>query len=502
MGREEAPGPTGVSYVRDEDSRTAAQAIAALFFAGATIGALSLLLPHPDAFHDTALWTNVALAFGSSVFLFLAAGRLPPWALQATAVLGTLVVTRAVFLSDEPSGFYSLFYIWVGIYAFFFFGRFWGALEMVLIGASYAWVLTQVDQGTSVVRWLMLVGTTTVAGVFVDVLAQRVRRHADEAESRARALAAVDVVAHELARSATTVQVADSICRAVTDVTDAGGALLFEPTGDGTALEATAATDGELVGTRLPFIGPASGAVTAFTSREPYFAPQAPGNPNVNQEMVRQLQVVSALFQPVLQDGSPIGVIAVFWRQHVASIEDEVAQIVALLAAETSVAIERAELTERLERAARTDDLTGLLNRRAWDEHLEREIVRGRRSGDGLCVAMIDLDRFKEFNDRSGHQAGDRLLKQVSASWQERLRGTDLLARYGGDEFALALPQCDLGEAVELLEKLCDATPQGERSSAGVVLWDGRESASDLLSRADRALYVAKQAGRDRVVAA
>jgi diguanylate cyclase (GGDEF)-like protein len=500
MGREEAPVLRRVTHVPDEDPRTAALGIGALFFAGATIGALSLLVPHPDAFHDTGLWTNVAIAYGSALFLFLAAGRLPPWTLQAIAALGTLVVTRAVYLSEEASGFYSLFYIWVGLYSFFFFGRFRGAAQVALVGAGYAWALTQIPHSTPVVRWLMIVGTSAVAGVFVDVLAQRVRRHAAAAESRARALAAVDVVAHQLARSATTEQVADSICRAVTDATEAGGTVLFEPTGDGTALEATAATQPDLVRTRLPFIGPASGAVTAFTSREPFFAAEAAGDASVNQEMVRRLDVVSALFQPVLRDGAPIGVIAVYWRRPIASLEDEVAQIVALLGAEASVAIERAELTERLERAARTDDLTGLLNRRAWDEQLQHEIAGAGRSAGRLCVAMIDLDRFKEFNDRSGHQAGDRLLKEAAARWQERIRGTDLLARYGGDEFALALPNCDLEEAVALLEKLRDATPEDERSSAGVVLWDGRESASALLLRADRALYKAKQAGRDRVV--
>jgi len=95
-----------------------------------------------------------------------------------------------------------------------------------------------------------------------------------------------------------------------------------------------------------------------------------------------------------------------------------VEQIISLLAAESTVAIERAELLTRLERAARTDDLTGLPNRRAWDEYLTRELAHAKRLGTPLCVAILDLDHFKEYNDRHGHQAGDRFLKQAAAAWQ------------------------------------------------------------------------------------
>ena len=87
---------------------------------------------------------------------------------------------------------------------------------------------------------------------------------------------------------------------------------------------------------------------------------------------------------------------------------------------------------ERLERLASTDDLTGLPNRRHWEEHLPRELRRSLRQDESICVAMLDLDHFKAYNDAHGHQAGDRLLKEVAAAWRAFLRPYDLLARYGG----------------------------------------------------------------------
>jgi len=173
-----------------------------------------------------------------------------------------------------------------------------------------------------------------------------------------------------------------------------------------------------------------------------------------------------------------------------------------MLAAETAMMIERADLLARLEASARTDDLTGLLNRRAWEEELPREMARARRSAHPLCVAMLDLDYFKAYNDERGHQAGDRLLKQSTAAWGDELRASDILARYGGEEFTVALPGCTLADAKTIVERLRSAMPAGQTVSAGVACWNGLESAEELVGRADAALYEAKRTGRDRLVTA
>jgi diguanylate cyclase (GGDEF)-like protein len=150
---------------------------------------------------------------------------------------------------------------------------------------------------------------------------------------------------------------------------------------------------------------------------------------------------------------------------------------------------------------ARTDSLTGVANRRAWDEELPRELARAARSGRPVCVGLLDLDHFKAYNDEHGHLAGDRLLKEAAAAWENRLRKTDLLARYGGEEFVILLPDCDLGAAMEIAERL--RTAQREVTcSIGVADWDRREDLGQLVARADRALYAAKAGGRDQCRAA
>lgn len=153
----------------------------------------------------------------------------------------------------------------------------------------------------------------------------------------------------------------------------------------------------------------------------------------------------------------------------------------------------------RLRVLAGTDPLTGTANRRAWDEELARTIAHADRDGWPLSVALLDLDDFKGYNDRYGHQAGDLLLKEVAAAWQGTLRAGDILARMGGDEFGVLLPGCDREMATTIAERL-RACVRAARCSVGVATWDRVETAEQLLTRTDAALYEAKEQGRDRVV--
>lgn len=161
---------------------------------------------------------------------------------------------------------------------------------------------------------------------------------------------------------------------------------------------------------------------------------------------------------------------------------------------------ERTRLVGELEALSRTDPLTGAANRRHFDVQLDRELDASRIHGRPVTLAMLDLDRFKVFNDSQGHLAGDRLLKAVTAIWRAALRTTDTLARYGGEEFAAILPGCDEADAVLLAERMRSAVPSDQTCSVGIATWDGTETADELVGRADAALYEAKQSGRDRVL--
>lgn len=157
------------------------------------------------------------------------------------------------------------------------------------------------------------------------------------------------------------------------------------------------------------------------------------------------------------------------------------------------------------------DHLTGLFNRRRFDEELTREVVRAKRQGAPAAVLVMDLDRLKEVNDSLGHLAGDRLIVRVATVCRQRLRRTDITARFGGDEFTVLLPGTDRDQAERVAEDLLDAVRReaplslGDElrpvtASIGIAELDDRaDTAEQLVRRADTALYLAKDLGRNRV---
>lgn len=167
------------------------------------------------------------------------------------------------------------------------------------------------------------------------------------------------------------------------------------------------------------------------------------------------------------------------------------------LGTQTAAAMVVGSLAAQLRRQADTDPLTGLGNRRVATRMLEHALRRRTRGGHvgRICVALLDLDGFKAFNDRRGHLAGDALLVEAARRWAETLGDHGVLSRTGGDEFTLLLPERTPEEAAAIVDELVAGTPGGVSCSAGLACWDGRESAADLLARADRAMYDAKRDG-------
>ena len=168
------------------------------------------------------------------------------------------------------------------------------------------------------------------------------------------------------------------------------------------------------------------------------------------------------------------------------------------------------KLGGQLRRAARHDRLTGLLNRHAMDDVLSQERQRARRMGTPFSALMIDIDHFKQVNDRLGHAAGDHTLRTVAQHLRQHLRTTDVVARWGGEEFLVLLPATSRAEACHLADKLCESVrsqpiPWGGEDlsctvSIGVAQWrPAGDTADALLARADQALYCAKHEGRNQV---
>lgn len=171
----------------------------------------------------------------------------------------------------------------------------------------------------------------------------------------------------------------------------------------------------------------------------------------------------------------------------------------AVFATAAALAAVVAGLVSVLRVAAREDPLTGLANRRGWDERLGEEIERSRRAGVALSVAIIDLDGFKAVNDAGGHDAGDQLLRELARAWLAAMRGGgDFLARVGGDEFALLAPGSDETGIRRLARRIADAVPGDISASIGVATWDRTEGGSGLVRRADRSMYQAKRRRRHR----
>jgi diguanylate cyclase (GGDEF)-like protein len=172
--------------------------------------------------------------------------------------------------------------------------------------------------------------------------------------------------------------------------------------------------------------------------------------------------------------------------------------------------LRNAVLYRRAQHDAATDPLTGLSNRGVFDDALPREISRALRYGTTLTLLMVDMDNLKWINDRAGHSAGDRSLRQVAAVLREGLRDSDHVFRYGGDEFAVLLVGSEGQAALDVAERLrsrVESLP-GEDGvakptlSLGVASLRAGDTPATLFERADRALYSAKQAGRNRVVEA
>lgn len=331
------------------------------------------------------------------------------------------------------------------------------------------------------------------------VLEDRLRAAADYSAERHRQ---VEVLARATRRVLTSDDPRTAVCEAVREATGADGVYLIEPDADG-VLVSTA-----VVGVDLPPLAfdpdPAS-SMTArlFSQGAAVFASDVAAEPGAHAAVVDRLGIASAAWQPaVLADDRVVALIGVLWRTPVPELCATTLGVLSVLGGEAARAIERGNLLEQLARAADRDQLTGLANRRRWDELSLVEVSRAQRSGLPLTLLLLDLDHFKVFNDTFGHATGDVLLRDFGAAASDCLRDGDLIARWGGEEFAVALPACSAEAARPVAERILAAVPHGQTATVGIAQWVPGESAAETLGRADAALYCGKRGGRARAVVA
>jgi diguanylate cyclase (GGDEF)-like protein len=233
---------------------------------------------------------------------------------------------------------------------------------------------------------------------------------------------------------------------------------------------------------------------------------------------MQSMALKSVALAPLNVAGACIGCLCQGSREDRHFSEDASTELLEHLASTLALCIQNSVNKARLQRHGLTDPLTGVANRRLLMRRLREEVDRCRRYEHPVSCIMVDLDHFKQINDRYGHTAGDRMLVQVAEALKRGLRSSDLLARYGGEEFVLLLPETTQELALEIAKRhhreITHLQLQYDRrenieitASFGVAELTGAghgdsEGAEVLIKQADAAMYAAKRAGRNRIVAA
>lgn len=231
-----------------------------------------------------------------------------------------------------------------------------------------------------------------------------------------------------------------------------------------------------------------------------------------------EIKMGSIMVIPMIHKGLVIGVF-LFSHPKAQTFDDDDVTLIAALGAQTALAIVNAELYETTLELAISDPLTGIFNRRAMMRQIEYELARAQRFHTDLALLLVDVDHFKSYNDRMGHVLGDMALKEIAKALKESMRKVDTVARFGGEEFCVILPQADLKAAKEVASKLCEAVRAlnirgaekqelGHLSiSIGIVVVSGDDRSLEqegaiieIIGMADMALYEAKRLGRDRFI--
>jgi diguanylate cyclase (GGDEF)-like protein len=331
-----------------------------------------------------------------------------------------------------------------------------------------------------------------IVGLATSLVVAEQRRQARLARDRARELDRL--VATQSAIATADYQPAAVMRTVVAEalkLTNADGATISLPEAGRLVVRAAAGKAEPHLGLPLAMHGTLVGE--AFPTGRLHVCRDALTDPFADRVAARQLGARSAAVVPLPGDHGPAGVLEVY-AASVGAFGEADTRALSALAGMIGVALARADLVHRLGELASVDELTGLANRRAWYRGLDEALDRAARSGRSVSVVVLDIDGLKEINDRNGHQAGDRLLVEVTGRWSSALRPTDLLGRIGGDEFAVLLEGADQAAAGLVIARLERSLVSWHRASAGWATWDGGEDGVALVTRADADMYRQKRA--------
>ncbi|MBI4334819.1 MAG: diguanylate cyclase [Chloroflexi bacterium] len=253
--------------------------------------------------------------------------------------------------------------------------------------------------------------------------------------------------------------------------------------------------------------------VASWLLREgkPLFRKSLDALPGLSEMRAEEAEVVDGadieVLAPLINRGNLVGILALTRKAPPGAYDMSDLDLIGILGQGIATALENAELHARMEQLAITDMMTEVYNRRYFDARLAEEISRHSRYGGGFSLVFCDLDDFKNYNDTYGHRVGDDILRQVAQAARESLRSVDLVFRYGGDEFALLLPETSAGEALAVCRRLQAGLPTrmpaqgtGLTLSLGVATWpnDGA-TANEIAWATDEALYHSKRSGGNRI---
>ena len=265
-------------------------------------------------------------------------------------------------------------------------------------------------------------------------------------------------------------------------------------------------------GLKIPDI---RGIGEAIRAQEPVIEEHAPGSGVVPSYWIRAFRLKSVAIYPLVHREKTVGVLVVNTFSHFTHFPQDEIETLAAVAKQAAIIIEYSRLHEQLQEQAITDYITGLFNHRHVHVRLEEEFARAKRSKSPFAVMMMDVDKFKEFNDTYGHLQGDEALRLIAQNLRETLRAADIVGRYGGDEFLAILPDTTREQAEEAAERVRSMLaerpfPAGKAEqpialamSTGIACYPDDSTTKDaLVALADAALYAAKRLGGNRAVPA